>query len=463
MLAVTLASAVPGVGRSAAAEAGQGAVLAPAMGASELYRIRITNQREGLVELSANGGDFWEALGKVRKPALGVSVASSTITTVAPGSIAGISRDRLLLRLADSGDTRRSLQVLADGDPGNSASVLTDIPVSGPLFRTLAPPIGSAVQLEKGGRLEPLPPGFAPRDGDRFVILVRRDEDPVPPVVTIENKENGAVTILGASGVPRLVGRVRQALKGIGRYAQTERAGLGCVLSWTPTAILVSTSAERRTVGAGAEERGGFVIQPAEPSLRGTTHPASQLLIEAIAPGPDLQKPSVSALFGLTASLSSSDPADARPTRVEIKIDDGEWEACPDLKGTLDGEGFTRALQTAIGPKRTLKSGITHVRILFGAWTPEVVQRRVKLATAPGAAQPQRGTVKIRADIMGQGVEFVAFYLDGRRVQLTNLPPFAWDWDTSKTLNGEHLVEIRGLDKDLKVVTTAVTRVVVDN
>jgi hypothetical protein len=57
----------------------------------------------------------------------------------------------------------------------------------------------------------------------------------------------------------------------------------------------------------------------------------------------------------------------------------------------------------------------------------------------------------------------VSFFLDGRLTTLTNQPPFRWQWDTTNAKNGEHLIEIRGLNAQNAVVTTVSKRVVVDN
>ena len=91
------------------------------------------------------------------------------------------------------------------------------------------------------------------------------------------------------------------------------------------------------------------------------------------------------------------------------------------------------------------------------------LERRVLLATTPAAGKPQRGNVTITANVQGEGVSFVQFLLNGRVVQLTNQPPYNWYWDTLSEPNGEHLLEIRGLDLKLNVVSTVTTKVAVDN
>lgn len=326
--------------------------------------------------------------------------------------------------------------------------------------------------LERAPSLEPLPANYAPRTGDRLVILVNRPADPEPPSVTIENKVNGEVLLAATGGIPRVLARVKQPLKGIGRYPGTERAGQGAVLGWSPTLALVSTSGVSRRLDPDnqpVEERGGFVIQPAEPALRGVTHPASQLLLESVAdPGakadPLDAKLAVSPFFGLPVPLTSGDPLDPKPTRVEVKIDGGDWEAFPDLRGTINEENMLKALQEALGGDRTVKTGITHLRVVYGSATPVSAQRRARLASTPRAGNSvQRGKVTITANVMGEGISYVSFFLNGTLVRITNLPPYGWEWDTLRVPNGEHLLEIRGSDGKGAILSSIVTKVLVDN
>ncbi len=441
----------------------------PAVGPPEYYRLRIVNQPGGPIEVSTTEGQSWEAIGKVRRAATATALPSSSIGVAAPSAVAGIAPDSVLLRLPGSPNAFRSLRIIADREPADAAAIQTDIPVGGALFRLLAPPPGSPVRLEREGRTGAVPAGYTPRPGDRLVILVQLPEDAAPPVVTLENKEGGSVTLTTASGVQRPLARVKQPLRGIGRYARTDRAGAGTVLSWTPTAVLISTAPNVRAAAnadGAVEERGGFVIQPAEPNLRGTTHPPSQLLVEALPdgdPAAGLPLPPVSRLFGLSAPVSSGDVTDAGPTRVEVRLDEGEWEPVPALRGTLDGDRFLKAIQAAVGPKRTIKTGITHLRVLFGSLSRDTVRRRIQLVTAPLSDKVLSGKETIRADVMGEGVAFVLFQLNGKRVFVANLPPFSWDFDTTRVPNGEHLIEVRGLDKMLGVVTSSLVRVRVEN
>ncbi len=422
------------------------------------------NRPGGAVELSADGGEEWKPLGKVTRAATATAPATTVIGVVPAGTVAGVGPEHLLLRVPGPKGELRSLRILAKGEAGNVAAVSTDLPTRSALFRSLAPPVGSRVLLEREERAAALPAGWVPKPGDRLLVRVLSPDYTEPPSIVIENKEDGEVVLAATGGVPRVLARVKQPLRGIGRYSGTERAGRGSVVCWTPTAVMVSTSGLARRLdadGNAAEERGGFVVQPAEPRLMGATHQPSQLLIEAVPEGD--AKPAISRFFGLAAPLTTGDPLDEAPTRVDVRIDEGDWEPLPDLRGAINEENLNAAMQQALGEGRTVKAGITHLRFTFGRPREANLRRRLLLATTQAADAPQRGRVTISANVMGEGVQFVGFFLNGRQAKLSNIPPYAWDWDTRTVPNGEHLIEIRGLDSRGVIVSSVLTRVLVDN
>jgi hypothetical protein len=431
-----------------------------------LFRVRIENRKGGAVEQASDSTGEWNRVGEVQQPAESLSQAPPVIAVAAPGSIAGVAADHLLLRMPAPPGRFRQLRVAARGDRGTTAAIRTDLPPGSPLFRCLAPSLGSSVRLERNGRLDPIPADYLPRAGDRLVLTVPRPPDGNGPTIDIDNRPGGDVTFTATGGIPQLLGKVRQPLRGIGRYTGTERGGSGRVLTWTPTALLVSTAGTSRRGEEQTEEqvnqnRGGFVIQPAEPALRGAHHPASQLLIEAIVEG--TPRPAASPLFGLPGIVSSCDPLDPVPTRVQVRIDGGDWEAMPDIRGSVDEPDMPAALQSALPAGRKVQQGITHLRILLGGFSDAAFRRRFALAVAPAEEAPQSGVVRIRAGVEGDDIRYVAYWLDGRQVKLTNVPPFIWEWDTRRVDNGDHLLEIRGLNSQGEAITTATRRITVDN
>lgn len=60
-------------------------------------------------------------------------------------------------------------------------------------------------------------------------------------------------------------------------------------------------------------------------------------------------------------------------------------------------------------------------------------------------------------------IDYVTYSIDGRAVSQQNVKPFSYDWDTRRADDGEHVVEVRALNRNLHVVTYKRTLVVVQN
>lgn len=410
------------------------------------------------MDVSSDGGISWLRIGSVTKPATAAGSSSKLLSIAEPASVAGAAPNYLLVHLGAAADRAASLRIGAAGHPETASAAITDIAPSSPLFRSIAPPPGSRFRLVRDGALTDPPTGYTPRLDDMWVMLVDLAPEGSVSTLTIENSPGGSAVFQVTGGLPRLVGKVRQPLRGIGRYAGTELGSAGDLLMWTPVTILVSTSGGGSE--AGVEKRGGFIIQPAEPALEGATHAASQVLIEAVA---SEGGPPIAALFGLPLPLSGSDALDVARPRVEIRVDGGEWRAMPALAGPISEDGFPAALRSALSAAAPIERGITHFRLIAPAPSKEALARRLLLAAATPVGEPQIGIVTVAANVTDAEVAYVRFKLDGEQTLLTNLPPFNWRWDTTSVPNGEHLIEIEGLNKSLAVVSRASARVRVEN
>ncbi len=73
-------------------------------------------------------------------------------------------------------------------------------------------------------------------------------------------------------------------------------------------------------------------------------------------------------------------------------------------------------------------------------------------------------TVYLKADIsQAEGVYFVAFYVDGSFVGMSNCEPFSFNWNTTRHPNGRHQIRIDGKDMNGNVISSKSTSVVVKN
>lgn len=440
------------------ADAAQGPLIV------ETHRIRLTNSPGGSVEVSLDAGRTWDTIGHVTHPASVSAVGSRALEAAQPGTVSGTASEYITVRVPTVLATPRWIRVSAASEPRNNAAYQTDIPAGESLFRYLAPMAGSRALLDRETRQDTLPTNYVPKAGDRLLIICERSPDS-PTAVVLENKVGGQVAMVTPLGEEKIIGQVRQPLRGIGRYDGTARAGQGAVVAYHGPAIMVSTAGRMRKLDAEnkpVEERGGFVIQPQECELKGATHPDSQMLVEAAAAGP--AKPPLSALFGLPVPLSSTVPADTAPTHVEMRVDGGDWEPFPDLRGGIDAADFNAKLGQALGNGRQVKEGITHLRITPAVTALSTYRYFVRLAGAPRAADGvQQGRVTITVPTTGTAISFVSFFLDGNLTKVTNQLPFSWDWDTTRVANGWHLIEIRGADEKGTVVNTVVKKALVDN
>lgn len=60
-------------------------------------------------------------------------------------------------------------------------------------------------------------------------------------------------------------------------------------------------------------------------------------------------------------------------------------------------------------------------------------------------------------------IVYVTYFIDGEQVAAQNTVPFSFDWDSKQAQNGEHVVEIRALNRQGTLLTKAKIIVVVNN
>lgn len=60
-------------------------------------------------------------------------------------------------------------------------------------------------------------------------------------------------------------------------------------------------------------------------------------------------------------------------------------------------------------------------------------------------------------------IVYVTYAIDGEQVAAQNTEPFSYDWDTKQASAGEHLIEIRALNRQGNLITRARVLVVVNN
>jgi hypothetical protein len=158
----------------AAARAQQeGGSNSPETQPAEAFRLRIVNAPLGPVEVSADRGKNWLLVARVLRPATesapGATISLPSVERSSPQGMAfGIGGKRLLRLLPDNEAARRDL-----------AAILVNVKSDDPLFKSLLPPVGAAVQQEVNRRPLPLISGYSPRENDALQILAARSETPM--------------------------------------------------------------------------------------------------------------------------------------------------------------------------------------------------------------------------------------------------------------------------------------------
>jgi hypothetical protein len=222
----------------------------------EIFRLRIVNDREGLVAVSQDGGASWQSLGRVLRYTEQVNPRGYTASKwVPPGRVAATAVNAIHISAGRNREEDRGVvfsllprQFLAPPPSYQSflspdSSIYTDIPAGERIFGGgAAPLVGSRVYLETDhGGLAPWPEDRAPARGDVLVIVV--DRPPRYPIDAVfENWDGGRVMLGYADGSRELVGWVVRPVRGVGRFAGSLYAAIGRIRANHAGVIDVSTS-----------------------------------------------------------------------------------------------------------------------------------------------------------------------------------------------------------------------------
>jgi len=239
----------------------------------EIYRLRLVNDRDGLITASRDGGKSWLVLGHVLSFTAKVSHEGYTASKWAPFSAVaatavnaihirtgynarqdkGVVFSIVPLEMSDAA-VRAANARLSYTSP--DSSIYTDIPAGTGLFGgDWAPILGNPVARETAQGLAPLPDNYAPAQGDVFVIRVLQPTD-TPRAFIFENRFGGFITEQSWDGQERIIGQVLKPVQGVGRFTGTKYADVGGLRANHNGVIDVSTSKMGDT--------GGFQIVPRE-------------------------------------------------------------------------------------------------------------------------------------------------------------------------------------------------------
>ena len=434
----------------------------------ELYRIRLINREGGPVEVceAVHRGGRYHRVGTVMRPAT-ATVQGFAASAYAPsGTVAATAVHGIRIKVSGERDCRkedtRMISILPKefaatpkgfgGHVAGKSGILTDIPAGEAIFRNLAPFVGNPVLLFRNGADSPLPRGYVPRDGDELLILVRV---PVryPNEIIVENRKGGRVEAVYADG-REIVARVERPVTGIGRFDATAYTGVGRINTNHAGVVTVSTAPiASQKDGSSVETRGGFMLQPSRHARQAGEIPQI-LVVGPPSPGdPWLEgsPPLFSGCIGL-----AYDPAhEENSFRVDVKTSASGWRPLPPLIGRSDD-----ALMKLPG------GAVTNIRIRFPAFSADWVRaeiERCRLAYLNGcrAMALKDGTIvtepKLNFGLKLSGsdlerVRLTCFYVDGRFRGVSDTSAHTFSLNVENMPEGEHVVELRGLDASGQIV-----------
>jgi hypothetical protein len=341
----------------------------------EVFRLRVENHKDGLIEGSRDRGATWQALGKVLRPVGKVNPKGYTASKWAKtGCVAATAVNGIHINVGYNAQDDRGivfslvpLEFFQDAGVGAAeatSSLFTDIPAGSGIFGGgWAPFINNPVSLQKGGTLEAITDGYVPAEGDVLVIVVERPAK-YPSSIEFENRFGGLITINYPDGESKVIGTVLRPVLGVGRFEGTKWARPGRIRANHCGVIDISTSPYG--------EVGGFQIVPANHAMSPETwyiRTQTQWMVVGPVNALDPSWEGVAPLFSsflqpayLPADWQSEDGGQLNRMLarllVDCRIKDGDWTLLPryaiqDPSKPLPEEAFT-----------VLKD-VTHLRILF--------------------------------------------------------------------------------------------------
>ncbi len=337
----------------------------------ESFRIMVQNEKGGDIALSVDKGANWKSVGHVTRPATTVNKKGFPRSVQAKdGAVCETAADRILVKTGINfeNDRYRSGRGTVFGlmayEPSefqkksaDLSMMHTDIPAGQVIFGKYSPLLGNSFYVVSGGQLARVSPEFTPQQGDIFVIIVENYANQIRDIV-FENRYNGTIVANYANGDSLVIGTVLRPVEGIGQFIGTEFLEAGQVRQTHGSAIGISTSPRiGNKVHSLDDFRGGFQIVTDEHIYDAELMSArisSQWMVVGPACGDkkgvlDQQYP-----------LFSQFVTPAMP--VEVRIDNGRWESCPEMTGSHDDAFLPEALARSLG--RYVQQGLTHIRII---------------------------------------------------------------------------------------------------
>lgn len=335
------------------------------------------------------------------------------------------------------------------GHIARSSGIHTDIYTGHSIFRNQSPYVGNPAFVERDHALQPLPEDYIPIEGETYIIVVKRPSR-MPSEIEFENIAGGSVTIKYPDSKSEIITHVIKPVLGIGRYDGTTFTGVGKINTNHGGVLTISTAPilpPGACEGGETETRGGFMIQPYYHAYQQNEAKPQVMLV-----GPkDKSKPSMEGtppLFEGYINLSCHAGKLNNSYRVQVKIDDGQWEEMPQIIGKVDN-AFTPEFLNSYFANRQINSGVTAIRLMFPDYDLKLIAEDLLQETSQYTARAVKsgvravkGVIKAAPKKLQRGIKMVNFYVDGYFIYASNEYPYTYSWNSAKHSNGFHSLEI---------------------
>jgi len=246
--------------------------------------------------------------------------------------------------------------------------------------------------------------------GKRFRTIGRVTEPATETQSEKGTNERGTVWKSGKDGLTFLVSPGKAVKLVPQRESKGSKKGKGKRL---PGLSSVEPSAIRTNLSSGTGIFGEWAPSTGTPvTLLGTRGQTEAFY--------DLYKPRTGDVFSFRVSLANE--------KGEVTSGEKIAEKVTKLEETYNAGAIVRAKSN----KRRIISGVLTLRATLPANEPDPIQ-------------------------------FVTFLVDGDEVSTSNAAPFAHEWNTKATSDGEHIVEVKAFNKDYRLLTQTRILLVVQN
>lgn len=441
--------------------------LSAAIAGEESCRIRIRNKESGLVQVSLDKGKKWATVGRVTSPANARIVGFAASSYVPHASVAATAVHGIRIKTGQYslgvGKSQRTMLFSIEplefakkpsgfgGHTSRSSGIYTDIYTGRSIFRNQSPYVGNSVYIERDHSLHVLPGDYTPIEGDVYVIISLRPDKAVSSI-EFENKADGRVIANYCDGSASSIAEVVRPVKGVGRYDATTFTGIGAVNTNHGGVLTISTAPIRKPMtreGEEEETRGGFMVQPVFHAAEQGERSPQVMVIGPIkqSSGKEPVVEGTEPLFFGNINLSRYESDAKHSFRAEVRIDSGEWEQMPKIIGRVDDAFTANYLNKYFAADtRKITSGVTAIRLLFPEYdssllASDLAREAQEYSKRVTDIRRVSGTTIIKPAKAINAQTLVEYYLDGYPVY-TCSGHCAWHWDTAKTSNGLHEIEI---------------------